>query len=151
MYAVCAWVDEHLEAVMERLARPPWTLLHGDFRLDNLFFAAGGMWAADFQTVARGRGACDLAYFVTGSADADVDEGALVAAYCDELALLGIQGYARVDCQRDLTLMKLFQIYLHVVTDDILDLSGERGVKLLQAMRDRLYSRIPSPPFDALL
>ena len=43
-------------------------MYHGDFRADNLFFADDGSVAAvDFQLVGTGRGAYDLAYFVTQS------------------------------------------------------------------------------------
>ena len=43
-------------------------MIHGDFRADNLFFEADGSVAAvDFQLIGTGRGAYDLAYFVTQS------------------------------------------------------------------------------------
>ena len=45
-------------------------MIHGDFRADNLFFEADGSVAAvDFQLIGTGRGAYDLAYFVTQSID----------------------------------------------------------------------------------
>ena len=47
-------------------------MTHGDFRADNLFFEADGSVAAvDFQLVGTGRGAYDLAYFVTQSITSD--------------------------------------------------------------------------------
>jgi hypothetical protein len=74
MREACAWVDTHFEAMMRHLASSPQTVLHGDYRLDNLAFAQGRMWALDFQVVALGRGGFDLGYFVCGSVRPDVDE-----------------------------------------------------------------------------
>ena len=52
------------------LAAEPTTMIHGDFRADNLFFEADGSVAAvDFQLIGTGRGVYDLAYFVTQSLD----------------------------------------------------------------------------------
>lgn len=50
------------------------TVVHGDFRLDNLLFdPAGGRTAVvDFQTAVLGYGATDLAYLVGGSLPTDV-------------------------------------------------------------------------------
>ena len=52
----------------EQIARPPCTLLHGDLRLDQLFFAVGAddppVTALDWQLTGMGRGAYDLAYFL---------------------------------------------------------------------------------------
>ncbi|MBU6202372.1 MAG: phosphotransferase [Acidobacteria bacterium] len=50
------------------------TVVHGDFRLDNLLFdPAGGRTAVvDFQTAVLGWGATDLAYLVGGSLPTDV-------------------------------------------------------------------------------
>ena len=54
--------------LLDGLAEEPTTMTHGDFRADNLFFEADGSVAAvDFQLIGTGRGAYDLAYFVTQS------------------------------------------------------------------------------------
>lgn len=54
--------------------RSPLTVVHGDFRLDNLLFdPAGGRTAVvDFQTAVLGLGATDLAYLVGGSLPTEV-------------------------------------------------------------------------------
>lgn len=43
---------------------PHRTVVHGDFRLDNLLFRETGVGVVDFQTVTHACGAQDLAYFV---------------------------------------------------------------------------------------
>jgi hypothetical protein len=61
------------------LAREPSTptLVHGDLRIDNILFLPDGSqsWLVDWQTVATGSGASDLAYLV-GTSIADKDERA---------------------------------------------------------------------------
>jgi aminoglycoside/choline kinase family phosphotransferase len=55
------------------LATAPTTMIHGDYRADNLVFADDGAVAAfDFQLIGTGSGSYDLAYFVTQSLEVDV-------------------------------------------------------------------------------
>jgi len=69
-----------LEAFVPRLGewmareRGPRTVVHADFRLDNLLFTPDRPEPAvvDFQTVTWGAGAYDLAYFVGGSLEPEV-------------------------------------------------------------------------------
>jgi hypothetical protein len=77
------------------LERDPFTVAHGDFRLDNLFFKEGegsGVTVCDFQCVKRHAGEWDLAYLLvvgTPPAFRKQHEGALVEFYhkalCAEL------------------------------------------------------------------
>jgi hypothetical protein len=152
MEEACQFVDAHCEQIMERLSSQPSTVLHGDYRLDNLFFAGDEILASDFQLVSRGRAGFDLAYFVAGSVGSDVDHDMLIDAYCEALAAHGVEEYSRAECARDYTLSLLAQAYLHTATEDgSLEIGGERGTRLLDAMRQRLYARIPRPPYDHLL
>ncbi|MCP4004068.1 MAG: hypothetical protein GY725_07730 [bacterium] len=147
----CDWMDRNYEAVIRHLATPPRTLVHGDYRLDNLFFAGDEMWAADLQTVIESRPAPDLATFITGSVKVEVEEKQLLAVYCDELEARGVKDYGLSLCQRDYALTKLLLLYNLVAADDVLDFGDERGPQLLERMRERLYARIPEQPFDNLL
>jgi fructosamine-3-kinase len=55
------------------LAMPPTTMIHGDYRADNLVFGEDGAVAAfDFQLIGTGSGSYDLAYFVTQSLEVEV-------------------------------------------------------------------------------
>lgn len=47
--------------------REPWTLTHGDFRLDNLLFGGPRVAVLDWQTVKAGPALGDVAYFVGAS------------------------------------------------------------------------------------
>ena len=93
-----------LEAFIPRLAtflarpRGPRTLVHADFRLDNLLFTPDRPEPAvvDFQTVNWACGAYDLAYFVGGSLEPEVRRAAaddLVAGYHEALVAGGVRDY----------------------------------------------------------
>lgn len=83
--------------LLTELTRPPQTFLHGDLRLDQLFFATGPgdppVTALDWQITGRGRGAYDLAYFLTQSLNIETrraGEEALIGRYAQRLAERGI-------------------------------------------------------------
>jgi hypothetical protein len=89
------------------LANPQrFSLLHGDYRLDNLLFdpTAGSVTVVDWQTLAVGLPARDLAYFVSTSLDPEVrraHEHALVEAYHTALVSLGVEDYDATECFDD--------------------------------------------------
>ena len=73
-------LDADTNAVVDRLvprlgdylsARPrPWTIVHGDFRADNLLFGGERVVVVDWQTVGLGPGTADLSYLLGASLDA---------------------------------------------------------------------------------
>lgn len=81
------------------------TLIHGDYRLDNLLFAdPAQVIALDFQSLEVGFPGRDVAYFLTLSLAPRLRrarEKALVRTYHDELGRLGVTGYGVEDCVRD--------------------------------------------------
>lgn len=85
-----------LPELVDHLASPPWTVLHGDFRLDNVLFRpSGDLVVLDHQMTMSGRAAVDVAYFLTTALEAtDVDEEeAMLRAYHDALVAAGVDGY----------------------------------------------------------
>ena len=66
---VAALAERFVGALDRYLAhRPtPWTVVHGDFRLDNLMFGGARVAVLDWQTVRLGPAISDVAYFI-GSA-----------------------------------------------------------------------------------
>jgi hypothetical protein len=71
----------------------PWTVVHGDFRLDNLLFGGPRVVVIDWQTVKIGAGMSDVSYFV-GSAlhpeDRRQHEANLVRSYYSFLTEMGV-------------------------------------------------------------
>ncbi len=81
-------------------------LVHGDYRLDHLMFPerGPGVSAVDWQTLAVGPPARDLAYFLATSLHVDerrVHERALVHEYVDALRALGVDDYSYDRCFAD--------------------------------------------------
>jgi Ecdysteroid kinase-like family len=90
----------------------PFTVLHGDYRLDNLLFAPNGadVVAVDWQTLAVGPPARDLAYFLGTSLTVDdrrTAERELVADYHAALCARGVPGYDAQQCFDDYRLGQL--------------------------------------------
>ena len=102
---------EKLPAALTRMGEvrdAPVTVVHGDFRLDNILFDVQGgkrpMATLDWQTVTVGAGAADVAYFLSAAMDPETrraNEVDLVGLYHDALLRRGVTGYGPQACWRD--------------------------------------------------
>jgi hypothetical protein len=76
------------------LERPrPWTVVHGDFRLDNLLFGGPRVTVVDWQTVRIGPALSDVAYFIGSgllTAARRAHERGLLRSYQQHLASGGV-------------------------------------------------------------
>src|SRR5258708_5959908 len=105
---------ELIPTLMARLSEPPWTLSHGDYRLDNLFFSddpARPLVAIDWQLHDRSRGPRDLSYLLSQSMEPDLRAGcerALVERYVSGLVADGVTGYGVEQAWHDYPLPHLF-------------------------------------------
>ncbi len=89
-----------------RSTRTPFSLLHGDYRLDNLLFPPDGpgVLAVDWQTLSIGLPGRDLAYFLSTALTPTLrreQEASLVAAYHERLVELGVSDHSAEDCFTD--------------------------------------------------
>jgi len=78
----------------------PRTVIHGDFRLDNLFFKTAGqateVACCDWQASVRGKGMHDVAYFLSGNIDTKLrreHEQALIKRWVEALKKRGVTDY----------------------------------------------------------
>ena len=130
--------------LMERLSEQPITLLHGDHRLDNLFFGENDVAMLDWQITGAGRGPYDVAYFLSQSlvpAERKETERDLVAAYHQALIESGVNGYSFDDCWEDYRLATLF-VSVYPLNAGALDLVNDRAVALFRTMLERSVSAI---------
>ena len=88
--AVLERLTPHLDAYLRR--RPqPWTVVHGDFRADNLLVGGERVVVVDWQTVGLGPGVTDLSYLLGASVQPEErqqHERALVERY-----VAGLKGH----------------------------------------------------------
>lgn len=121
----------------------PQTLVHGDYRLDNMLFRtpAGGYPLAivDWQTVGIGLGAGDAAYFLGASLlteDRRKHEHELLRTYHEGLRSGGVEGYAFDDCWRDYRRGAFGGVVMSVVASMLVE-QTERGDEMFLAMATR--------------
>ena len=139
--------------LLNRLSEPPLTLLHGDYRLDNLFFDPGAedpVVAVDWQICGLGRSAYDIAYFMSQSLtpeDRRAADEEVVRAYHQALVAGGVEGYSYEQVWEDYRLAILF-CSVYPLNAGALDLVNDRARALFEAMLDRSASAIAD--LDAL-
>ncbi len=128
---------------LQEVARPPRTFLHGDLRLDQLFFAVEAddpaVTALDWQITSKGRGAYDVAYFLSQSLTTETRrscEGRLIERYAAGLAERGID-YPRDELWRDYRLTTAWCFAYPVIAAGRLDLANDRQLQLLHSILDR--------------
>ncbi|MGH2494434.1 MAG: oxidoreductase family protein [Ktedonobacteraceae bacterium] len=121
-------------AVRQRLQQAPVTMIHGDLHLDNIFFHAlehrSPVTVIDWQSVARGRGAIDLALFLFGSLETATRravEDDLLQRYYELLIEGGVTGYNFAQLIKDCRLALLWLLGANVVWLGSLDIDSLKG------------------------
>ncbi len=123
----------------------PHTIVHGDFRLDNLLFGQPDGEAAltiiDWQVSLLGRGVADVAYFAAFCLDKDqrrAIERHLVSIYHSALLANSVHGYTADQCWADYRFATLTALARLITAGGILDVSSERGRALTSVLIDRI-------------
>ncbi len=134
------WIQRHIAT--------PTTLVHGDFRLDNLFFLDDGSVAViDWQMAMRAPGQTDVVYFCANNLTSDLrrtHDRSLIERYVAELHRLGVpsdavtvplvwQGY------REGLLFYAASFGASLLT---INPANERGVALFDALVHRTFSAV---------
>jgi hypothetical protein len=132
-----------MPGLLADLSSGPNTMIHGDYRGDNILFNAdGSVVLLDFQLIGTGTGAYDLAYMVTQSLDTEVaasHERALFNRWLDGLAAAGVS-YEAERAWEDYRKAALFCLVYPIVASRGMDLSDKRQHDLIDAMNTR-YAR----------
>jgi Phosphotransferase enzyme family len=116
----------------------PRTLVHGDFRADNLLFGGPRPFVLDWQTCSYGSAANDLAYFLASSLlvpDRQQHEEALVRAYHAALTGRGV-ALSWADCWNGYRRHAFGGIVMDIVAAMFVE-QTERGDEMFAAMASR--------------
>ena len=140
---------DQLLAVMNKIAEWPWTLLHQDYRVDNLFFDADNrdepVVVIDWQGIGRGPAIYDLCYFLGGSLtieDRRANEHELVEAYHARLVERGITDYPLETLRHDYRFGHLTSCSTAVLVGATFDLANERGTALVDTLASRHFQAV---------
>lgn len=139
-----AAIGPNTGACVERMCAGALTVVHGDFRLDNLFFDVDGdpgrVALFDWQGISRSCGPQDLGYFLSQSLRSDVrrshhDE--LVRRYWERLRERGIADYSLDRCWEDYRVSVVYLFTFAVVIAGTLDHSNQRGASMVRELASR--------------
>ena len=150
-----AFVPDNIEAMRERyvaaiptlqakLDQHPKTLIHGDFRMDNMLFGQApehdALLVVDFQGPLKGNGIHDVAYLLSHSAKTDVrreHERDLIERYANGLITAGIKDYSVEKAWNDYRVGVLYSWTVAVVIAGTMDPANERGFAWMSKMVER--------------
>jgi Phosphotransferase enzyme family len=142
-------ISTHYWGVMNKIAQWPWTLLHQDYRVDNMFFDSDNrdepVVVIDWQGIGRGPGIYDLCYFLGGSLtieDRRANERALVEAYHARLVERGIADYPLERLWHDYRFGHLTSCSTAVLVGATFDVANERGVALVETLASRHFQAV---------
>jgi thiamine kinase-like enzyme len=137
--SVCENFAQAYEAY-QRVPDSPRCVTHNDFRPDNmLYHPSGDLKVVDWQSVAFGYGAVDVAYLLGGAFPADERqqvEGELLAHYLKVLRQEGVEDYSAAQLQRDYAHFAFAGINV-AVGAAMLVKRTDRGDRLFLTMLDR--------------
>ena len=138
-----------IEAMMDLAADMPRTIMHGDYRADNMFFEVGEakepFAIADWQVMLEGPAAFDLAYMVSGSLKPDIRRACqddLVVRHHAGLVKAGVSDYSLKDLQADYRVCATLGWCWPVVAIGSLDMANERGVATFYAWAERVMGTV---------
>ncbi|MEX2393627.1 MAG: phosphotransferase [Actinomycetota bacterium] len=131
---------ENIGAYVADLGGPK-TIVHGDYRLDNLLLGPGtdDVAVVDWQTIAYGPAASDAAYFIGAGLLPDVrreHEDELLRAYYDGLLAAGVTGFTWDECRRDYRRATFAGLVMAVGASMLVERT-ERGDRMFMVMAER--------------
>ena len=145
-------------SLLDVVASRPRTVVHGDFRADNMFFRdtqpEDRFAVIDWQVMMQGSGAFDVAYMLSGSfgiADRRQHERDLLAIHHRGLLAAGVQGYSPAEAADDYRLCTLLGWGWPVVAIGSLDMANDRGVAMFNAWTERAMTAVMDLDAGALL
>ena len=133
-----------------QFGNPPRTLVHGDFRLENVFFGASlgepSFAVIDWQDISCGEGVSDVAWFIGGclqvTSNRRVKERRLLKTYHETLEANGVSGYTFDACWKDYRRAILRYFVQAVLMVASLNSENDREHRLARAVSERFIAAI---------
>jgi hypothetical protein len=154
---IVAAMAPRMMAMQDAFSDRPYTLCHGDLRLDNIFFGSVDgsrpLTLIDWQIAVKARGAYDMAYFLSQSIDPKerkANEKDWLRHYYDTV-MDGRGGYSWEECWHDYRAATLYCVAYPLVGGGSIDLGNERGVELVGQMALRSLTAVTDLDADELL
>ncbi len=135
---------DHVAYYRRWLDDSPRTIVHGDFRLDNLLFGAADgepLTIIDWQVSLLGHGVVDVAYFAAFCLPKEqrrAIERQMVQSYHAALLGNGVVGYDLDQCWEDYRFATLSALLRLITAGALLDFSSERGRALTMVLVHRI-------------
>ncbi len=158
VFQLLDWMNDHGTALHERAREPPRTLLHVDFRLDNVFFsdttAQPEVTFFDWQAAGLGPAASDVAAFLGASLRDDVPPGTeqrLLCVYHDSLVEHGVADYPFDAFAHHYVMQLVLSLRSAVTNFSFVDWGDAREAKRRDLHLQRKVARLAHVEPDALL
>jgi hypothetical protein len=128
-----------VEGLLQQLSEGPMTLLHGDYRTDNMMFTPDGtVVLMDFQLTSVGSAAYDVAYFIGSCMDVDAArERELYDRWSGGLVAAGVPESDLADMWDKYRIASLFCLVYPAVASRGMDLDVPRERDLANVMMSR--------------
>lgn len=141
-------VAVHVDWLLKAMEQPPHTIVHSDFRADNLLFDSVSRSdplavIVDWQLAIRARGALDVARLLCGSLasrDRAACEMAVLEHWHQTLVTGGMRGYSFPQALHDYKLGVLLCLYYPVTIHEAEEAAGQRGAALAHAQIERIFT-----------
>lgn len=139
--------DQFVE-LFDATMQGPLTLVHGDYRVDNLFFIRRPeleIVAVDWQNCGAAKGPTDVAYFLSQGCDPALRQEIEMQAlrlYHDTLLKEGVAEFSFEACLRDYRMCMLTSLITPIAVCGTLDSGNERGMEMGKVMLSRNLAAI---------
>ena len=147
------WLKDNAVDVMNAVCDSPFTLIHGDFRLDNIGFDEGTdeVLLFDWQTILQGAPGFELAYFLSHASEA-ADARGFVDYYADQLRTQDIPvSRDWIHWQYNASLLLMLHRVAPATFQEMLQFGEERGATLMENWVKSIFEQLRDVNYIELL
>lgn len=149
------WLNVNGIELVRVMSQAPQTLIHGDFRLDNVCFDENELIVFDWQTMQAGPAGFELAYFLSAALTVDAtdeSEAEAVEFYRQAMIRYGVDlSKEALQLSYELGMIAMAHRVIPVFFQDLLVFGEGRGMDLMNTWIDRVFNKVASLDYEALL